>query len=492
MEDQEKSLLEPADWGSFREEAHRALDIALDFARDRAKAPVWAPLPEYARNIEEGLPRSGAPLTTVVDEIQQRVLPHTLGNTHPRFWGWVNGSGTPSGIVSQLLNGAINANVGGRDHSPIYIERQLIRWMCELFDYPLDAGGIVCTGTSTATLYGLAVARHRTLGDDVRQLGNQDTRLVAYCSAQAHVSVSKAIELMGLGSDALRAIPVQDDFAINAHALAEQIVADRAAGLQPFAVISSVGSVNTGAIDDLQAINAICAEHHCWHHVDGAFGALIALSDTMRPRLAGIEQADSIAFDFHKWMHVPYSSACLLVRDREEHLATFATAHAYLKGENRGVAGGAPWPNDFGIDLSRGFSALGPWMLLKEMGSQRLGAAIERNCRQAAWLGEQVDAHPALERLAPVSLNIVCFRFVTGSIGADQLNRLNRHLVVELQCRGIAVPSFTRLNGNTAIRVCIANHRTTRADLAALIEAVPLLGEELLRAGGEPAAFELQ
>ncbi|QFU75466.1 cytochrome D ubiquinol oxidase subunit I [Halioglobus maricola] len=489
MGDSEKSLLEPADWDAFRKEAHRALDVALDFSRDRAERAVWTPLPEHARTVDEPLPRGGESLQEVVGEVERRVLPHTLGNTHPRFWGWVNGSGTPSGIVSQLLTGAINANLGGRDHSPIYIERQLIRWMCELFDFPLDAGGLICTGTSTATLYGLAVARHRALGAASRQQGNSQSPLVAYCSAQAHVSVSKAVELMGLGSDALRPVPVLDDFSIDCSALADQIAADVEAGLQPFAVISSVGSVNTGAIDDLQQVNAICEQYRCWHHVDGAFGALISLSETLRPRLAGIEKADSLAFDFHKWMHVTYSSACLLVRDREEHLATFATAHSYLRGEQRGVAGGAPWPNDFGIDLSRGFAALGPWMLLREMGSERLGLAIERNCEQAAWLGRTVDEHPQLELLAPVSLNIVCFRYVASGVSEEQLNRLNRHLVVELQCRGIAVPSFTELHGTTAIRVCIANHRTAEADLQALVDAVPLLGEELLRAGGEPDDF---
>lgn len=473
------SLLEPADWASFREQAHRALDVALDFAHDRPQAAVWQEMPEHLRASAAPLPLQGQPLSQVVNTVQNEVLPYTLGNTHGRFWGWVNGSGTPSGIVSQALMGAINANMGGRDHSPMHVERQLLAWMRQLFGYPEDAGGLICTGTSYATLLALAVARQSALGEEVRERGNAGAPLVAYCSEQAHVSVSKSMEVLGLGSRALRAVPVAADFTLDHSVLDSMIQSDRACGLQPFAVISSVGSVNTGAIDNIEAIGELCATHGLWHHVDGAFGALIVLAPELSHRLAGIERADSIAFDFHKWMHVTYAAACLLVRDGDLHLRSFATSHAYLRGESRGVAAGAPWPCDYGVDLSRGFAALGVWMLLKEMGTQRLGASIYRNCEQAAWLGEQVDRTPLLECLAPVSLNIVCFRFAPTGFSQQQLNRINRHIVVTLHCDGIAVPSFTELGGNTAIRVCIANHRTRLDDLQLLLDKVVEIGRQL-------------
>ena len=380
MSKPEQSLLDPADWEAYREAAHSALDVALDFCRQRGREPVWR------------LPVAGQPLDAVVAEVEQRVLPYTLGNTHPCFWGWVHGSGTPGGIVAQMLQGAINANNGGREHAPVYIERQVLRWMCELFGYPAEASGLMCTGTSAATLYGLAVARHRALGADARRSGNAGARLTAYCSEQAHVSVVKAMELLGLGRDALRAIPVNADFTLDVTALLAQLERDRAEGCRPFAIVSSAGSVNTGAIDDLDAIGA----------VSRAFGALLVTSETLRDRLRGIETADSIAFDFHKWMHVTYAAACLLVRDGDEHLATFHNGQAYLQPETEGVAAGAPWPSDYGIDLSRGFEALGVWMQLKEHGVRVIGAAIERNCEQAAWLGEQIARDTRLELLAPV------------------------------------------------------------------------------------------
>jgi glutamate/tyrosine decarboxylase-like PLP-dependent enzyme len=492
LADDPASLLEPADWQAFREEAHRALDVALTYVEQRPEVAVWQEVPQDIKAVDQPLPLQGSPLPEVVEEVRQRVLPYTMGNTHPRFWGWVNGSGTPSAIVSQILTAAINANMGGRDHAPIYIERQVVRWMHQLFGYPQTASGITCTGTSSATLLALAVARQRKVGPVVRARGNPtDGKLVAYCSEQAHVSVSKAIELLGLGSDALRAVPVGADFTMDCAALAQRVGQDLDNGLQPFAVVSSVGSVNTGAIDNLPAVNALCRENGLWHHVDGAFGALVILSDSLRPLLEGIDQADSIAFDFHKWMHVTYSAGCLLVRDGELHRKSFETAHAYLLGQNKGVAGGAPWPNDFGIDLSRGFSALGVWMQLREVGVEKLGQAIERNCQQAAWLGRQVEREPALELLAPVSLNIVCFRYVGADLPGKQLDRLNRHIVLELQCRGIAAPSFTALKGNTAIRVCIANHRTRLADLEALLSAVLEIAPQLLLAGRESEDFDV-
>lgn len=478
------SLLEPEDWESLRQQAHAALDVALEHIRQRPDGPVWEALPAGARDVNEALPAEGASIPDLLADLSERVLPHTLGNTHPRFWGWVHGSGTPSAVIPHMFMAAINANMGGREHAPIYLERQIINWMKALFGYPDGASGLVVTGTSSATLLGLTVARQRALGPEVRRLGHQPgDRLVAYCSQQAHVSVVKAIELMGLGSDSLRLVPVNDRYAMDCPLLERMLEDDLAAGCRPFAVISAVGSVNTGSLDDLEVINDLCRRHNLWHHVDGAFGALCVMSKELRKRVAGIELADSIAFDFHKWLHVTYSAGCLLVRKGDEHLAAFETSHAYLLGGQKGMAAGAPWPNDYGIDLSRGFSALGVWFLFKEMGVDRLGQSIYRNCLQAAWLGREVERNPSLELLAPVSLNIVCFRYLPNEIRAGQLNQLNRRLVVELQCRGIAAPSFTELDGRTAIRVCITNHRTRLADLQALVDATLQIGAELSDSG---------
>ncbi|MBN7796001.1 pyridoxal phosphate-dependent decarboxylase family protein [Parahaliea mediterranea] len=475
------SLLDPADWERFRADAHAALDVALDFVRERPLQAVWQEIPEAVKAVDAPLPREGEALPALVEELQRDLLPYTLGNTHPRFWGWVNGSGSAGGVVAQLMMGAINANMGGRDHAPIYLERQVIRWLHQLFGMPAGASGIICTGTSTATLLGLAIARRRAAGETVRREGNRAAQgLRVYASGQAHVSVDKAVEMMGLGTDALCSVPQNDDYSMDVTALAACIEADIRSGHTPCAVVSTVGSVNSGAIDDLPAINRLCRQHGIWHHVDGAFGALCVLSEALRPRLAGIEQADSIAFDFHKWMHVGYAAGCLLVADGELHRETFQTSHAYLQGERQGMAGGSPWPNDFGIELSRGFSALAVWFQLREMGTARLGRAIHRNCLQAQRLGEAVAAEGELELLAPVPLNIVCFRYRLAALSGEALNRLNRRIVVELQCRGIAAPSSTELRGRSAIRVAITNHRTRWRDLEALVSATLALGRELL------------
>lgn len=479
------SLLDPDDWEQFRGHAHAALDVALDFVQQRPEQPVWGELPGPVKATDAPLPWEGQPLPALVAQLQEQVLPYTMGNTHPRFWGWVNGTGTAGGVVAQAMLGAINANMGGRDHAPIYLERQVIRWLHQLFGMGEGASGLFCTGTSTATLLGLSIARVRAAGLEVRSQGNRARPgLRAYASGQAHVSVDKALEIMGLGTESLCSVPVTADYAMDVAALAECIEQDIRDGLTPFAVVSSVGSVNCGAIDDLQAINRLCQAHGIWHHVDGAFGALCMLSEELRPRLAGIEAADSIAFDFHKWMHVTYAAGCLLVADGELHRQTFQTSHAYLQGERQGIAGGSPWPNDFGLELSRGFSALAVWFQLREQGIERLGRAIRRNCLQAAELGAAVAAEEELQLLAPVGLNIVCFRYLGPALDEAARDRLNRRIVVELQCRGIAAPSFTVLGGRVAIRVAITNHRTRWRDLQALLDATLALGRELLAREG--------
>ncbi len=326
------SQLDPTDWPVFRQQAHDALDIALDHMQQRPQQPVWQEIPDRIKALNDTPPAAGMALDAIVQEVRDNVLPYTLGNTHPRFWGWVHGSGTASAVIAQMLTAAINANMAGRDHAPIYIEAQVIRWMARLFDLPQAASGIMCTGTSSATLLGLAVARQQALGSDVRRRGNAASHgLVAYCSAQAHVSVVKAVELLGLGSNALRSVPVNDDYTMDCAALATMLAEDTQRGLQPFAVVSCVGSVNTGAIDDLNRINELCGAVGVWHHVDGAFGALVILSDQLKPRLQGIDKADSIAFDFHKWMHVSYAAGCLLVREGDQHRQTFETSAAYYR-----------------------------------------------------------------------------------------------------------------------------------------------------------------
>ncbi|MFT4117024.1 pyridoxal phosphate-dependent decarboxylase family protein [Bradyrhizobium sp.] len=460
--------LDPQDWNSFRALAHRMLDEAIDGIADIRTRPVWQPIPDHVRSaFRADVPREQSDLAEVYREFSEGVAPYATGNVHPGFMGWVHGGGTAVGMLAEMLAAGLNANLGGRDHMPIEVERQVVDWMRSLFSFPEDASGIFVTGTSMANLMAVLVARTSTLGKPARQhgIGNDGAVLTAYTSQAAHGCISRAMDIAGLGTDALRKIDVNADHCIDVAALRAQIAIDREVGFKPFLVVASAGTVDVGAIDDLEAIAVLCRDEGIWFHVDGAFGALAIMSPELAPMLGGIELADSIALDFHKWGQVPYDAGFLLVRDGEQHRQAFAQPAAYLRREARGLAAGAVWPCDLGPDLSRGFRALKTWFTLKTFGTARLGAVIARSCALAKYLEARVLAEPRLELLAPVNLNIVCFRY-----RADDAT--NREIVADVQESGIAAPSSTTLDGKFAIRAAIVNHRTEEVDVDALVSAV--------------------
>ncbi|QNM97657.1 pyridoxal phosphate-dependent decarboxylase family protein [Chitinimonas koreensis] len=475
----EADSLDPTDWQAFRELGHRMVDDMADFMAGLRERPVWQPMPaELRAELRQPLPQAPAELAEVYADFQRLVQPYVVGNVHPRFLGWVQGAGNPVGVLAELLAATMNANLGGRDHAPIEVERQVIRWAAEMLGFPLDASGVLVTGTSLANLIAVLVARTRALGRAVRQDGLAGRPLVAYTSTEAHNCVSRAMDMAGFGTAALRLIPCDDDHRMRLDALAEALAADRAAGLQPFLLVGSAGTVDTGAIDPLAGLARVAREQGLWFHVDAAFGALAMLSPEQRPLLAGLDEADSVAFDFHKWAQVPYDAGCIVVRDAAAHAAAFATVPAYLRREARGLAAGQPWPTDFGPDLSRGFRALKVWMTIRTYGADKLGEVIARNCALARRLAARVDAEPELRRVAPVALNVVCFRFEAA--GGD-LDRFNADLVADLQESGIAVPSTTTIRGQLAVRVALVNHRTRAEDLDLLVDALLAAGRR--RAG---------
>ncbi|MGI9383983.1 MAG: pyridoxal phosphate-dependent decarboxylase family protein, partial [Methyloligellaceae bacterium] len=407
--------LDPADWATFRRLSHTMLDAALDHMEGAGDGPVWMPVPDEVKQaLDEPPPMEPQGAERVCEDLTKLVLPYATGNTHPRFFGWVHGSGTPGGVIAETMAAAMNSNLGGRDHGAIYVERQVVDWCRRLFDFPETASGLVVSGTSMATLIALTAARYKKVDYDVRRRGVQPSqgKLVGYASAEAHSCMARTFDIMGLGMDALRAVPVDDAYSMDTKALRLAIEEDLAAGKMPFCVMGSAATVNTGSIDDLEAIADICKAYDLWFHVDGAFGAVPALSDALRPRLKGIERADSLAFDFHKWMHVQYDAGFVLIRDEKVHREAFTLRREYLTAAPRGLAAGNPWFCEYGPELSRGFRALKIWFALKEHGIKRIAEKVEDNCRHAAYLAEQVRDHPDLELSAPVALNIVCFRFV--------------------------------------------------------------------------------
>ncbi|GAA4011819.1 pyridoxal phosphate-dependent decarboxylase family protein [Actimicrobium antarcticum] len=466
--------LDPDNWTDFRQQSHRMLDDMLDYQQHLRERPVWQPIPQAQReHFTVPLPQTESTMAQAHARFMESVLPYGPGNTHPGFFGWVQGGGTPVGMMAELLAAGLNPNLGGRDQMPIVVERQVLQWVRELFRFPDTASGLFVTGTSMANLIALLVARTRALGPSVREQGVAGNRLVAYTSQAAHGCVAQAMDLAGLGFSALRSIPVTASFAMDIAVLEQTIAADRAAGLQPFFITGTAGTVDVGAVDDLEAIADIAARERLWFHVDGAYGALGMLAQDVAPQLAGIERADSIAFDFHKWGQVPYDAGFILVRDGAQHFATFASPAAYLRRDERGMAAASPWPCDFGPDLSRGFRALKTWFTLTVYGAERLGQMISDTCRLARYLEQQIAARPELELMAPVALNIVCFRYRCGS---DDAGRVNADIAADLQESGIAAPSVTTIHGQLVLRAAIVNHRTTEADVDALIRATLMFG----------------
>jgi aromatic-L-amino-acid/L-tryptophan decarboxylase len=471
--------LDPEDWEAFRNFAHELVDAMVDRHRDMAAGPVWRPVPEDVKaRIGATAPAAPTPYDEIRRDLDELVLPFSVGNTHPRFWGWVHGSGTPGGALAEFVAAMLNANCGGRDHSAIYLERAVIGYARDWFGFPEYAGGLLVSGSSMANLLGLAAARQRCAGPGLRENGIAGKPLTAYASAQAHSSLVKAMEVLGLGREALRKIPVDTEYRMDVAALEARIGADRASGNIPFAVVATAGTVNTGAFDDLDSIADLCVCENLWLHVDGAFGALVKLAPELATLADGVERADSIAFDFHKWLHVPYDAGCILVRDAKVLPEAFGGRPDYLASAG-GLAGGEPWPSDLGIELSRGARALKVWWTIKEQGLDRLGAAIARNCAQAKYLAARLSARENIEIAAPIPLNIVCCRYVAPGLDGLALDALNVAIVVELQESGLAAPSTTKLEGRTCIRVCITNHRSRDGDFDLLTEAIAKIGARL-------------
>jgi aromatic-L-amino-acid decarboxylase len=477
-----RASLDPEDWTGLREQAHQMLDDMLGYMQNMREFPVWQVIPNEVRaRFREDLPVQPTPLAHVHAEFMTSILPFAARNAHPGFLGWVQGGGTVVGMLAEMLAAGLNANVGGRDQIPLEVEKQITHWMRSLFHFPPAASGLFVTGTSMANLLAVLLARDVRLGPDVRRRGVASCaqKLTAYASVAVHGSMGRALDFAGLGSEALRLIAVDSRQRIDLAALEQAICVDRTRGFTPFLIIGNAGTVDTGAIDDLHGMAALGARYQLWFHVDGAYGALAMLAPELAPRLQGIERADSLAFDFHKWAQVPYDAGFILVRDGERQQQAFASSCAYLMREQRGMSAGSPWPCDLGPDLSRGFRALKTWATLKVYGMNAIGAVIQHSCELARYLERCILGSTELELMSPVELNIVCFRY---RFAEDQLaDQLNRQIVIQLQESGAVAPSTTTIGGRLSIRAAMVNHRTSQADMDTLVAATLAAGRALRR-----------
>ena len=475
--------IEPANWESLKELGHRMVDEMLDHMRGGRERKAWQrPSPASKKLMQEALPVLPSSTEELYEEFREHILPYNADNGHPRFWSWVQGGGTPTGMLADMLASGMNANVSIGEHMAMYVEKQVIEWSKQMMGFPEEATGILTSGASIANITALIVARNQ-FNKDIKKKGIRavEGQMLVYGSSETHNCAIKAAEVIGIGSDNFRRVPVDGQYRIRIDELKRMIEEDRRAGHIPFCIVGNAGTVNTGAIDPLRELVKIAKSEKLWLHIDGAFGAIPKILPEFEQELEAIGEADSLSFDFHKWMYVNYEVACVLVKDGKLHREAFASQVNYLLSHERGLSGGPDPYSNYGMELSRGFKALKVWMSLKENGIEKYQRLIRQNLQQAQFLSELIEQSEELELLAPVPLNIVCYRFNPGGIETKKLNTLNKNILMELHEQGIATPSYTLLEGRYAIRVANTNHRSRREDFKVLVTETIRIGKELLQ-----------
>jgi aromatic-L-amino-acid decarboxylase len=471
--------LDPKDWEAMRALGHQMVDDLIDYWAGIREQKIWRPIPEEVKEVfDQPIPEQGQSPEEVYREFKENIFPYNKGNVHPRFFAWIQGTGTPMGTFGDLLASGMNPNTAIGEHSAMYVDRQVVNWCKELMNFPTEASGILVSGGSMANITALTVARNSFGEEKIRQKGLKAAsgQLLIYCSVETHSCIQKAAEIIGLGTDAVRKIGVNERFELDVQLLKAQLEEDLQAGFLPFCLVGTAGTVNTGAIDPMVELLEISRAYGLWFHVDGAYGALGKLDPNYADALRAIEEADSLAFDLHKWLYVPYEVGCTLIRDAKKHRDSFAITPNYLLQEKRGLSGGLDSINNYGFELSRGFKALKVWMSIKEHGRAKYAAMIAQNNRHAAYLAELVEENPYLELMAPLSMSITCFRMIQPGWGEEALQALNKEILLRLQEEGIASPSSTILNGKYTLRIANVNQRTQREDMDLLVREVLRIG----------------
>src|SRR4051794_731531 len=481
------------DWDSarMRSLADRAVGLYAEFLDGLDAMPI-------ARDVPAGLvrdavvrpvPAEGLDDDQLIDHLRDVLVDWGVQCGHPRFLAYVTGSGTVPGAVADMLASAVNMNVGGWQLSPSAseIEIALMRWFCDRFGLPDRAGGLLLSGGAMANMVGLKAARDHAAGWDTRRDGiAAGPPLAIYATEETHVVTDRAADALGLGTAAVRRLPVDDALRMVPSALAERIAADRAAGVRPMAVVATAGTTSTGAVDPIDEIAGICAEHGVWLHVDAAYGGPAVLADDLRPQLAGVERADSIAFDPHKWLYIAQSAGCVLVRDLQR-LADAYQVHATYVWQDLDRTGAGLSLAEVGPQYSRGFQALKVWLSLLAHGSSAYARRISHDAELAHYMAARVQARTDMELAVPVGLSICCFAYVPERPTTGEfVSRLNERIMTELQLDGRVYISNAILGDRFVLRACFVNHRTEADDVDAVLDVVAELGARLdaeLRAG---------
>ena len=486
-----EETLDPSDWAEARALAHRMMDDAIDHLCGVRGRPVWQAMPASVRaTFADPLPQTPLPLAEVYAEITTHLMPHPMGNVHPRFWMWYMGAGNFTGALGDFLAAIDGSNLGSGNSAAGLVDGQVTGWIRQMMGFPDGSSGTLVNGGSMANIIGLMAARNAMAGVDLRQDGvaSMPQPLRFYASDQVHSCHHKAMNLLGLGRQALCKVPSDGAFRLDVTALKTLIDADRALGIRPACVIATAGTTNTGSIDDLSAVADLCRAEGLWLHVDGCIGALIAIAPENRQLVAGIDRADSLALDLHKGLHAPFDVGCALLRDRRQHRQTFAEDAEYLQKMSRGIAA-AEYLHDYNLDTTRGFRALKIWMMFKEHGVEKFGRLIDQGIAQAQYLTGLISREPTLELMAPTVIDIVCFRYNPGGLEEEALRDLNIEIMLRLQETGAAAVSDTTIHGRHCLRAAICNHRTRRSDLDLLITQVLLTGGQAGKATGKGNEF---
>lgn len=479
------------DRDAFLRLGEKALAMAADHIAGRPSQPAHRPVPVDLRReiLDQPFPEDGLDPGDVLDRIGRTVMAHTFGNDHPRYFAYVVAAPAPMGILADVLAESANSPGSGEEHAGLYLHYTATRWLKELIGYPLEGSmGLLVAGGSAANLTALAVARHSAAkadGWDVRAQGLQGGRpaMVAYATETAHSCIAKSMELLGIGSDNLRTVAIDDHYRMRLDALRDAVGADRAAGRRPFCVVASAGTVNTGAVDPLDALADFCAAEGLWLHVDGAYGAVGRIDPAVASLYAGMERADSVALDPHKWLAVPIDCGCVLIRDGETQREAFSLVPDYLSGADEVDADSVRWPMEYGFDLTTPLRAVRLWATLAHMGRRGVKRMVCAHNAMARRLATAVGDAPELELMAPAPLSIVCFRYRPEgwAAGDDRLDALNQAIIDALRADGTYYLSPTRLGGRLCLRVCLINYRTTDADIDALPEHITTIGAQTVR-----------
>jgi len=473
----------PSEWAwsadELRRIGYRTVDIIVEHLTRLREQPVFRPFPRdlAAGYLDADPPEEGLTADVILDKFEKEIAPYPFGNGHPRFFGWVNPPPSVIGIFADALAAAMNPSCAGGNHAAIYVEREVIGWFRRILGFPAEAMGLLVSGGSMAALTALAVARHTKCPFDVRSRGLQSvaSRLVVYRSGETHGCHQKAIELLGIGSDNLRTVDHDSSLRLVPAALDAAIRKDVEAGLTPLAVVANAGTVNTGAIDPIDEIAVVCRRHDVWLHVDGAYGAPAVLSERYKSQLSGLEQADSIALDPHKWLYVPVEAGLVLVRNGAAMRAAFSLVPPYLRtdGDIEGVAG-PPWFSEYGFQQTRGFRALKVWMAVQYHGLAGHRKAIERDIDHARALAEALRAASDFQLFEPQGLSIVCFRYLPRAerVTPEALDTINQLLLTRLQLSGRVFLSSTTIDGRFWLRACFVNPLASDDDVGAILDAV--------------------